>query len=135
MSKFNIIYNFLKLHMNEKKSQKSINKLQNKKFRKLLRYTFKHSSYYRNLFEKNGITAKDLKTIRLSQIPTTNKNEFMENFDSLVTVRDITQEKLRSFDENSAVSRESMNGFHVIHSSGSTGTPKYFLYDDNETSP
>ena len=46
------------------------------------------------------------------------------------TVRDITQEKLRSFDENSAVSRESMNGFHVIHSSGSTGTPKYFLYDD-----
>ena len=53
----------------------------------------------------------------------------MANFDSLVTVREITQEKLHHFDENSAVSRESMNGFHVIHSSGSTGTPRYFLYD------
>ena len=129
MSKFNIIYNFLKLHLNEKKSQKSICKLQSQKLRKLLRYAFDHSAYYRELFEKNGITAKNLETIQLSQIPTTNKSKFMANFDSLVTVRDITQDKLRHFDENSAVSRESMNGFHVIHSSGSTGTPRYFLYD------
>lgn len=115
MSRFNIIYKFLKLHLNEKRSRKSIQKIQDRKLHKLLRYAFDNSAYYRELFEKSGITVENLENVQLSQIPITNKNQLMSNFNSLVTVKGITQEKLRNFDENSAVNRETMNGYHVIH--------------------
>lgn len=59
------------------------------------------------------------------------KQSLLENFDELVTVRGLTQDQLRKFNENGNKDRRAFKGkYHAVHSSGSTGKPGYFVYDN-----
>ncbi len=114
-----------------KKSKSEIAELQNRKLRKMLRYAYQHSVYYRNSFEQAGIREKDLDVMPLSGFPSINKEMFLSHFDELVTVPGLTQDKIRLFDEKEPVDRKPYLGkYHVVHSSGSTGKPGYFIYDE-----
>lgn len=121
-----------KLKRNVKLSKEKMRFLQNRKLRKLLRFAWEHSSYYRMTFENAGITEEQLDTLPLSCLPTIDKQAFLEHFDELVTVPDLKQENLRKFDEEEKAGRKPYQGkYHVVHSSGSTGKPGYFVYDEN----
>lgn len=119
-----------KLKQNEKKSAAEIKKFQQHELHKLLCYTWEHSDYYRKQFQAAGITQETLTKIPLSRYPAMDKQQLLEHFDEIITVHDVTQEDIRRFDAEQAVSRAPFHDkYHVIHSSGSTGKPGYFLYD------
>lgn len=115
-----------------KLSAEKMRSLQNGKLRKLLRFAWEHSAYYRAVFERAGITEEQLDTLPLSCFPTIDKQALLEHFDELVTVPDLKQENLREFDAREAADRKPYQGkYHVVHSSGSTGKPGYFVYDED----
>ena len=119
-----------RLKKNMKLSAEKMCSLQNGKLRKLLRFAWEHSAYYRAVFERAGITEEQLDTLPLSCFPTIDKQALLEHFDELVTVPDLKQENLREFDAGEAADRKPYQGkYHVVHSSGSTGKPGYFVYD------
>ncbi len=121
-----------RLKKNMKLSAEKLRSLQNGKLRKLLRFAWEHSSYYRAVFERAGITEEQLDTLPLSCFPTIDKQPLLEHFDELVTVPDLKQENLREFDAREAADRKPYQGkYHVVHSSGSTGKPGYFVYDED----
>lgn len=121
------LYRFKK---NVRLNAEKMHSLQDGKLRKLLRFAWEHSAYYRMAFEKAGITEEQLDTLPLSCFPTIDKKAFLEHFDELVTAPDLKQENLREFDAGEAADRKPYQGkYHVVHSSGSTGKPGYFVYD------
>lgn len=121
-----------RLKKNMKLSAEKMRSLQNGKLRKLLRFAWEHSVYYRAVFERAGITEEQLDTLPLSCFPTIDKQALLEHFDELVTVPDLKQENLREFDAREAADRKPYQGkYHVVHSSGSTGKPGYFVYDED----
>ena len=121
-----------RLKENVKLSADKMRSLQDRKLRKLLRFTWEHSAYYRTAFERAGITEEQLNTLPLSCFPTIDKQALLEHFDELVTVPDLKQENLREFDAGEAADRKPYQGkYHVVHSSGSTGKPGYFVYDED----
>jgi phenylacetate-CoA ligase len=131
MNYFRLLRNLLQLEQNKNKSAEQLAALQNKKLRKLLRYAFKHSPYYRNAFMAAGITEKTIDTLPLTAFPVIDKERLMEHFDEVITAPRITQSALRSFDASGAGKEEVyLDQYHVVHSSGSTGTPRFFLYND-----
>ncbi|MCD8120716.1 MAG: phenylacetate--CoA ligase family protein [Clostridiales bacterium] len=131
MNVIKTLWDLYQLKKNVKKSRDEIMELQNRKLRRMLRYAYQHSAYYRNTFEQAGIREEDLDTLPLSSFPTVNKELLLSSFDELVTVPDLTQDEIRAFDEKEAVDRKPYLGkYHVVHSSGSTGKPRYFIYDE-----
>lgn len=131
MGYVNVLWNLYKMTRNTKKTRQEIVKLQEKKWRWMVRHAYDASPYYRQTFEAAGITAGNIDSLPLSAFPTIDKAGFMEHFDQLVTVPDLKQEELRAFDSQTSVSQKLFRGkYHVVHSSGSTGKPGYFIYDE-----
>ena len=130
MNTIKVLQELAALKQNEKKSSAQLHGLQEKKLRAILTYAYGHSQYYKDAFEAAGLTAETVRTAHLSVFPTLDKTTLLEQFDSLITVPDVTQEELRRFDAEETADRKPYKGkSHVVHSSGSTGTPGYFLYD------
>lgn len=69
MDGFTLIYSFLESKIHEKYSRKRIINLQEKKFRKIIKYAYKHSKFYHNLYDSKGIKEKDLGTIDIEKYP------------------------------------------------------------------
>ena len=130
MGQCRLLWNLFGLKRNEHKTRNQVQVLQDKKLRKLLYYAYDHSAYYKENFERNGITREKIGEFPLSAFPMIDKNSFMEHFDEIVTVTDICQKELRKFDEMTLPDKKLFQGkYHVVHSSGSTGAPRYFVYD------
>lgn len=121
-----------RLKKNVKVTQSQMKELQDTKLRRLLHYAWEHSAFYRRTYEQAGITEEQLDSLPLSEFPSVDKKVLMEHFEELVTVSDLSQEKLRRFDEEENPDRRAFMGkYHVVHSSGSTGKPGYFIYDED----
>lgn len=126
------LWDLWNLKRNEKKSAVEISALQDKKLKRLLHYAYEHSSYYRDSFERAGITADTIDSTPLSAFPVIDKAVLMSQFEKIVTVPELTQEEIARFDEREAVGGKLFRGkYHIVHSSGSTGTSKYFVYDES----
>ena len=116
---------------NEKLSPAKLRALQQRRLRRLLHYAWEHSPYYREAFEKAGMTEKELDTVPLSALPPLDKSDLLEHFNRLVTAPDLEQGKLGRFDAMETADRRPFLGkYHLVHSSGSTGEPGYFVYDE-----
>lgn len=116
---------------NEKLSPAKLRALQQRRLRRLLHYAWEHSPYYREAFEKAGMTEKELDTVPLSALPPLDKSDLLEHFNRLVTAPDLEQGKLRRFDAMETADRRPFLGkYHLVHSSGSTGEPGYFVYNE-----
>lgn len=133
MSTLTLIRSLIELKSNEKKSRDEILRLQEKKVRKLLKYAYKNSKFYHDLYASHGIKNKDLETIDISKIPTVGKDILMNNFDDVVTVEDVRKEEIMSFlDVSKNPSDLFKNKYHVIHTSGSSGKIGIYLYNNKE---
>ncbi len=132
MNYLKVLFELNTAKRNVKKSAAQIKKLQQKKLRKMLKYAYDHSEYYRQAFQAAGITGKNIGITPLEAFPTIDKQGLLKYFDKLITVSDITQEELLRFDESTEKDRRAFKEkYHIVHSSGSTGKPGYFVYDNN----
>ncbi|MDE6727401.1 MAG: AMP-binding protein [Oscillospiraceae bacterium] len=132
MNYLRVLFDLYNAKNNAKKSAAQIKKLQQRELRKMLKYAYDHSEYYRQAFQAAGITAENINIAPLEDFPTIDKQTLLSHFDEIITVSDITQDELRRFDESAEKDRRAFKEkYHVVHSSGSTGKPGYFVYDNN----
>lgn len=128
-----ILYYKFKLDRNLKKTRQQIKELQEKKLHNLLFYAYDHSKFYQKLYQKNDITRNDLSEIKIEELPVVNKEMVMNNFNDIVTRKNISREKVEKFlEEKPAPTSLLENKYRVIHTSGSTGRLGYFLYNKRE---
>lgn len=130
MNYLKVLFGLYRLKRNEKKSVEQMKKIQEKKLRRLLFHAWEHSDFYRRIFTNAGITKEQLSVLPLSAFPAINKKMLMDHFDELVTVSNVKQEEIRSFDRTESRNKKTFRNYHVVHSSGSTGKPGYFIYDE-----
>ena len=92
MSSFTIIKSYIQARVSEKKSREKILCLQKKKFRKMIKFAYKNSSFYHNFYCSKGISQKDLDIIEINELPIVEKDIIMDNFDDVVTTQDIDKQ-------------------------------------------
>ncbi|MFW6381626.1 MAG: phenylacetate--CoA ligase family protein [Bacillota bacterium] len=125
-----ILYYKLRLDRNLHRDRQQILALRQSKFRRLIKYAFKNSSFYHRFYSDHGLSYRDLSEVELSELPVINKQIMMDNFDELVIPGDITRNRVEEFLENSPSPETRLDDkYQVIHSSGSTGRVGYYIYD------
>ena len=133
MSGFTIITSYLQARASEKKSREKILQLQEKKFRKMIKFAYKNSSFYQDLYRSKGISEKDLDVIKIDDLPIVDKDVIMDNFDDVVTTQDINKQGILDFLEKSKDPNELyLNKYHVVHTSGSSGKIGVFVYSKKD---
>ena len=135
MAIFTMTQSFIAMKLNKIRSRKYILKLQNKKFRKILKHAYNHSKFYRDLYSSHNISDKDLETIDIEKLPIVTKELLMKNLDDVLTVSDVTKKELLEFlDESIDPFVLFKDKYHVIHTSGSSGQLGIFVYNKREWS-
>ncbi len=133
MSGFTIIKSYIQARASEKKSREKILQLQEKKFRKMIKFAYKNSSFYQDLYRSKGISEKDLDVIKIDDLPIVDKDVIMDNFDDVVTTQDINKQGILDFLEKSKDPNELyLNKYHVVHTSGSSGKIGVFVYSKKD---
>lgn len=133
MSSLQMIKSYFEFRLHETYSRKKILKIQNKRFRKILKYAYKNSKFYHDLYSKNGIKEDDLDSIPIEKIPTTNKDMIMKNFDNVLTVNDITIKIIENFIDKNKKPTDLLNKkYHVLHTSGTSGNQGIFIYSKKD---
>lgn len=98
-----------------------------KKFRKLVKYANANSPYYAKVIKENGIS---IHTSVPEDFPVLTKSIVMENFDDIVTDRNIRKKEVLEFIKNSSDPRDLyLNKYRAVITSGSFGPEKegYFV--------
>jgi phenylacetate-coenzyme A ligase PaaK-like adenylate-forming protein len=104
-----------------------VDALREKRLRALLRHAADRSPFYKRRFA--GI---DLERCALSDLPTLTKSEMMENFDDLVTDRDLKKADLSAFtDDIRNLGKLYRGRYGVSHTSGSQGQPALIVQDEH----
>jgi len=133
MSFFTLVRSFLISYINEYRSSESLRRLQEKKFRKLLKYAYNNSRFYRNLYIDAGIREQDISTISIEDIPSIDKEQLMDHFDDVITVDNVIKHDVLDFLESSKNPNDLFkNKYHIIHTSGSSGKLGIFVYNQKE---
>jgi phenylacetate-CoA ligase len=133
MSVLTLARGFSESKIHEKYSRQRILRLQQKKFRKILKFAYKNSKFYHDLYESNGIKEENLDSIDIEKIPTVNKTSLMDNFDKVVTVDDVSKKEVLDFFDKSVNPNELFkNKYHIIHTSGSSGKLGIYVYSKKE---
>lgn len=110
-------------------SKEKIEKIQRKKLIDLIKYAYNNSPFYKELFRNKDIDFKDLEEIELKDLPKTNKNVLMENFNKVITIDEVNKVDVINFIDNHQYPTKLLNDkYYVIHSSGTTGEIGYYLY-------
>lgn len=99
--------------------------LQQSRLRELVTYVKENSPYFAEAYKNLDAGTP------LSKLPVTSKAEMMAHFDSWLTDRSITKEKIDRFMEDLSNVGKKLDGKYLVYTtSGSTGNPCIMLYDD-----
>lgn len=99
--------------------------LQQSRLRELVTYVKENSPYFAEAYKNLDAGTP------LSELPVTSKAEMMAHFDSWLTDRSITKEKVDRFMEDLSNVGKKLDGKYLVYTtSGSTGNPCIMLYDD-----
>lgn len=119
-----LISAILKTYIGNNLSREEIKKLQDKRLKKLVNYAKNNSPYFKELYAN----LKD--EFKLEDLPTINKVEMMQHFDSFITDNSINMQKIKEFTSDISNVGRLINGKYLIFkTSGSTGNPITVLYD------
>lgn len=104
---FEHLHTFIQLWKHPRADRKSIVRFQNRKLRSIISYAYKNLPYYRQLFDRYGISPDDIKTVDdISIIPITSSQDF------------------RNRPVEETISQEAkLHRMVQRHTSGSTGRP------------
>lgn len=114
----------LKTYGKDRALRETLEKLQQKRLRALVRYVREHSPFYGELYKGLG----DGWT--LSDLPPVTKPELMAHFDEILTDRSVSMARVQAFTQDlDNVGRMLDGKYLVFKTSGSTGHPAVVLYD------
>lgn len=114
------------LKHNEALSRAQLEELKLRKFRALVRHAQLHAPYYAQLIEERGIRVESCVP---TDFPVLTKTLLMANFDSLVTDRRITKQRIADFLTGSTDPNDLfLDAYRVLHTSGTSGEVGYFVY-------
>ncbi len=114
------------LRRNERLSRTQLEARKLQKFRRLVAHAARHSPYYAQLIQANGISIEHCMP---EQFPVLTKTILMANFDQIVTDRRVSKSAIESFLTNSSDPNDRLLGeYQVIHTSGSSGEVGHFVY-------
>jgi phenylacetate-CoA ligase len=118
---------------NEKNTKDEIIKIRDAKFRKILKFAYSNSPFYRDLYASHGIKSGDLDEVPIEKLPSTEKKVMIENFEQIITAKDINVKDALAFvHENKDASQLYQKKYKIMRSSGSSGTPAVTIYSINE---
>lgn len=113
-----------KTYGKDRAAREKLERLQQRRLKKLVAYARKNSPFYEELYRGLG----DCWT--LSDLPPVTKPELMARFDDVLTDRAITMARVRDFTRDiDNVGRMLDGKYLVFQTSGSTGHPAVVLYD------
>lgn len=93
-------------------TREEIRRYQTRKLKELLDYAYRHTAYYREMFEKYNLTPSAIEKLEdLQKLPTLDRNDIRENFSRLISDKSGAMKYTRS------------------SSSGTTGIPIDYLLD------
>lgn len=138
MNLFELLLKLKKLKNIDKLSRNELEELKLHKLRKLLSNTYKKSVYYRKIFDEMNINEEAINNFQLDdlkKIPIITKEQFIENYEDIVTDRNIKLDDVVKFDdENNYADNQKklyLDKYHIIHTSGTEDKPFYVIYDKN----
>lgn len=112
----------------QRRNRAALEALQRRKFRALVAYCARHSAYYREIIAERRI---DPAHCEVEDFPVLDKAAVVANFDRLVTLPGMTQQRLASFLGGADAPDALMDGRHtVIKSSGTTGQIGFFILSE-----
>ena len=119
-----LISAMIKTYKDNNLKQGQVEKLQNKRLKKLVKYARNNSPYFNKLY------ANINEDYKLQELPTTNKIDMMKKFDDWITDNSINMKKIKEFTHNiDNVGRMIDGKYLIFKTSGSTGNPATILYD------
>ncbi|MFA5322981.1 MAG: AMP-binding protein [Smithella sp.] len=102
-----------------------IERLREKRLRRLLRTAVAKSPFYRNLYR--GI---DIETCRLTDLPVVDKHTMMANFDDFVTDRRLKRTPINHWlEDKNNLGKKYMGKYIAFQTSGTTGENALVIYD------
>ena len=105
----------------------SVEEVQKRKLRRLIKHAAKNSPFYARKF-----VGLDLDTCFLSDLPVLSKREMMENFDDVITDRSLRRADIQRFVETPSNLGKLFHGkYGIAHTSGSQGRPALIVQDRN----
>lgn len=126
-----LLTEMFKAHRRSKFTPQQLSDYQEHQFRKILKYVYKNSFFYRELYNSYGIKRKDLDNVKIEELPFIDKELVMTNFDSLVCDPVIQRHQLEMFiNEDHDYRHLYKNNYHVLHTSGSSGQLGIFTYSN-----
>ncbi len=121
------------VHKAESLDSGQVVRLQEARFRKLLKHAFEKSRFYRDFYRQHGIAERDLDSVPPEDLPVIDKNIMMEHYDDFVTDPNLKRDDLERFiNESSSPATKYGDGYAVVHTSGSSGTVGLFVYGAHE---
>lgn len=127
---FHLIEKALKAKRRLKFTKSEIKEFQIAEFRKLAKFATDNSSFYKKIVAENKI---NLETCVPEDFPILDKTILMENWDDIVTDKEVTKAKVIEH-LNKPLEDESLflNKYVAINTSGSSGHVGYFIFDQKE---
>ena len=112
---------------NGRLTREAFEQRQLKRFRNFAAYAMAHSPYYGRIMRKEGI---DPSSCTPQQFPVLTKGDVLQNFDEIVTEREISIRGIEAFLARSHDPMERYLGrYTVLHTSGTSGQVGYFVFD------
>lgn len=117
---------------NQKMTREAFLAKRERKWRKFVKYVHAHSPYFQNIIQNHNI---DLDACQPEDFPIMTKKDLMDNFDQIVTDRNLTRKKVEDFLDNTPDPRALLDGKYVpLVSSGSSGHPGIVVYSTDSLS-
>ncbi|MDF1757753.1 MAG: hypothetical protein P1U74_05605 [Legionellaceae bacterium] len=110
-------------------SSQQIKEVQERKLKEIIAYAKEYSSWYRSRL--SHIDVDKFTLADLEQIPIMNKRDVMENWDTIVTDKNINLNDAGEFLMNKT-NYDLFHGYHLFASGGSSGRRGVFISDSDE---
>ena len=131
------LIHLLKLNYRKKRnlslSRDELLKVKYKRLKKILRHCIEKSVFYREYYKKNGIDLSNIETIELKELPIINKKIVQENFDSIVTDKQLKRSSILEYINKGLTPNELyLDKYFVVQSSGRSGSTMVTCFDKRE---
>jgi phenylacetate-coenzyme A ligase PaaK-like adenylate-forming protein len=106
-----------------------IDEFRNNLLENMIKHAVKKSGFYKDYYKDVDIN----KNFKLEDLPIMNKKVFVENFDSIITKKNIKYRDLgKYFERTFHFDNRYLDKYLAFHTSGSTGNPSYVLWGPEE---
>ena len=124
------LYDFADRALMARASRERLEASQERKFRRLVRHVWRHSSYYRSLMHERNLVPE---TCRVADFPEMTKRDLIDHFDEIVTDRRLSLKVVREFLEQSDDPLALLDDrYFVVRTSGSSSQIGYLAYSARE---